>query len=352
MKMKNESFLPVSFALLAATLFGLNAPVAKLLLVNIPPMYMVSFLYLGAGIGIWGIWLFTREKNTEAPLTRRELPWTILMILLDVLAPFLLMWGLLRTTAENASLLFNFEMVATSIIALVFFKEAIGRRMWLAIILITIASVIISIDFSSAGAFDFSVGSLLVIAACCCWGLENNCTRNMSAKNPAQIVILKGFGSGFAGLLIASMTERFLNFNWRYVLVAMLLGFVAYGLSIYFYVKAQRYLGATRTSTFYAAAPFIGVLLSFVIFRDIPPAAFWLGGILMTTGAFIAVYEKHAHRHKHENQIHEHRHSHDDNHHNHVHGHAVACHHSHEHEHGTIEHEHPHTPDIHHRHNH
>ncbi len=351
MNRKFQSFSPVGFALLAAILFGLNAPVAKLLLGYIPPMYMAGFLYLGAGMGIGIPRLFRRAKESEAPLTRKELPWTILMILLDVLAPFLLMWGLLLTTAENASLLFNFEMVATSVIALVFFREAIGKRMWLSIALITVAGVLISIDFSSGGAFDFSAGSLLVLAACCCWGLENNCTRNMSAKNPAQIVVLKGIGSGLTALLIASVTEQ-AAFHWQYVLYAMLLGFAAYGLSIYFYVKAQRHLGAVRTSTYYAAAPFIGVLLSFAIFKDPLPVPFWFGGILMVIGTAIAVYEKHAHCHKHEKLIHEHQHSHGDSHHCHIHGNGATECHSHLHEHEILEHEHPHKPDIHHRHEH
>jgi len=232
-------FYPAGLALLAAFLFGLNAPLSKILLGTASPLFMVAFLYLGAGIGVLILQTIFRERQHEAQLTRREMPWTILMILLDVLAPFLLMCGLKMTEASNASLLFNFEMVATTVIASVFFKEAVGRRIWCAIGIITLASVILSIDFSDSTVWHFSPGSLLVIGACCCWGLENNCTRRLSAKSPAEIVILKGFGSGGTALLIAFLSGDHFPLEWKTIAGGVLLGFVAYGLSIYFYPKLR-----------------------------------------------------------------------------------------------------------------
>ena len=348
----SNRFFPVLMALLAAFLFGLNAPLAKLLLSDISPMFMAAFLYLGAGIGMMVIYLFSSRKQTEATLSKAEMPWTITMILLDVLAPFLLMWGLTRTTAANASLLFNFEMVATSVIALIFFHEAVGKRMWAAIIIITLASIILSIDFSSLSAWNFSTGSLLVLAACICWGLENNCTRNMSAKSPAQIVIIKGFGSGLTALIIALLINKTFPEKVTPVILALILGFVAYGLSIFFYVRAQRDLGAARTSTYYAAAPFIGVMLSCLILHEVPGFSFAVATIFMLSGVYLAVREKHIHKHVHEQLIHEHRHSHGDMHHSHDHETPVNEEHSHVHIHEKQVHEHSHTPDIHHRHEH
>lgn len=165
---RTGKYAPVFLALLAALLFGLNAPLSKLLLADLSPMYMVAFLYLGAGIGMPLLHRWTGEKAVEAPLSRKEMPWTVAMILLDVLAPLLLMWGLERTTAANASLLFNFEMVATSLIAWICFHEAIGRRMWCSLGILTAASMGLSLDFSDAETWSFSSGSLLVLGACAC----------------------------------------------------------------------------------------------------------------------------------------------------------------------------------------
>ena len=186
------------------------------------------------------------------------------MVALDIAAPIFLMYGLTKTTSANASLLNNFEIVATSLIALLIFKESISKRLWGAISLITISSIILSVEDISS--FSFSFGSIFVLLACVCWGLENNCTRKLSVKDPLQIVIIKGFGSGIGSLLIAFTLGEKMN-NIPYIIAALLLGFFAYGLSIFFYIYAQRDLGAARTSAYYAVAPFIGVALSLIVFR-------------------------------------------------------------------------------------
>lgn len=180
----------IFFAMLAAALYALNSPLAKLLLDKMPFTLMAGFLYLGAGIGmlaIGGVQHLVGHASNEQPLTRKELPYTIGMILLDIAAPIFLMIGLSKTTAANASLLNNFEIVATSLIALIIFKETIPKRLGIAIILVTLSSVILS--FEDIGSLSFSVGSLFVLFACVCWGFENNCTRMMSSKNPLQIVV-------------------------------------------------------------------------------------------------------------------------------------------------------------------
>jgi drug/metabolite transporter (DMT)-like permease len=206
------------------------------------------------------------------------------MIALDIAAPIALLFGLSMTTPANASLLNNFEIVATSLIALLVFKEAVGRRMWLALALITLSSLILS--FEDMSSLSFSLGSLLVLAACVCWGFENNCTRMLSHKNPLHIVVVKGLGSGIGALVIAFASGEY-SFDALYIVLAILLGFFAYGLSIYFYIRAQRDLGAARTSAYYAVAPFIGVGLSLIIFGNPLTATFILALIIMIAGAYL-----------------------------------------------------------------
>lgn len=193
--------------MLAAVFYALNAPLSKVLLQDVPPAMMAAFLYLGAGMGMGAVQLFWRQRNRESreeSLTRRELPWTLAMILLDIAAPLALMLGIRRTSAATASLLNNFEIVATSLIALVFFGEKISRRLWLGIGLVTLSPFLLSME--DLQGFTLNPGALLVLAA-------------------------------------------------------LLLGFVAYGLSILCYIYAQRELGAAKTSAYYAIAPFIGVVL-------------------------------------------------------------------------------------------
>ena len=277
----------VWFAILAAALYALNAPVSKLLLQNVPPTMMAGLLYLGAGAGMAAMGLVrngTGRGGRETRLTRKDLPYTLGMVILDIAAPIFLMIGLKRTTAANASLLNNFEIVATSLIALLVFKEKIGKRLWIAIALITLSSILLSVE--DASSFRFSFGSLFVLAACVCWGLENNCTRCLSHSDPLQVVVIKGFGSGLGSVVIGLAVGESLPV-WGDIAKILLLGFVAYGLSIYFYVYAQRDLGAAKTSAYYAVAPFIGVALSFVIFREIPGALFFIALVIMIAGTWM-----------------------------------------------------------------
>ena len=342
---------PVAYALAAALCYGISAPVAKILLAELPPTLMAALLYLGAGFGMLLVNALRGKKTREreARITRRELPFIVAMVLLDITAPILLMLGLARTTSATASLLNNFEIVATTVIALVIFREAVGRRMWAAIGFIVFASVILSVE--DIGSMSFSTGAVFVLLASVCWGFENNCTRMLSLKNPLQIVMIKGFGSG-GGALIISLVMREGGARIGIIAAALLLGFVAYGLSIYCYILAQRQLGAARTSAYYAFAPFIGVGLSFIAFREPPTIAFIVALAIMAAGAYLAAFEKHGHAHVHELLKHEHRHRHDDGHHVHRHNAEVDGEHSHEHTHEEAAHTHPHMPDLHHRHAH
>ena len=337
MKTKN---IATFFAILAAALYAINVPLSKLLLEKVPAAMMAAFLYLGAGVGLLLYGLLTGERKKSEPLTRAELPYTLGMILLDIAAPILLMLGLQRTNSANASLLNNFEIVATSLIAFFVFREAMSRRLKIAVALVTLASVALS--FEGEGSFRFNTGSLLVLAAGSCWGLENNCTRMLSAKSSVQITTVKGIGSGLGSLVIAlALGEPIPGFLWTGAVMA--LGFVAYGLSINFYIKAQKELGAAKTSAYYSIAPFLGVLFGMVMLGERPGAQFYVGLAIMAAATVLLVKDtvslQHTHEHTH---THTHEHRHGDTVHTHEHTHV----HTHTHTHGAEEDLHSHTHDI------
>ena len=286
--MENKQKKAIFFALLAAVLYAINSPFSKLLLSEVSETFMAAFLYLGAGLGLFIMGVIKKisgRAEKEKPLTKKELPYTIAMVVLDIAAPIFLMIGLKSTTAANASLLNNFEIVATSLIALMIFKEAISKRLWIAIALVTLSSAILS--FEDMSSLSFSLGSVFVLLACVCWGFENNCTRCLSSKNPLEIVVIKGFGSGLGSFIIALVLGESLP-DFVYIILALLLGFVAYGLSIYFYIYAQRDLGAAKTSAYYAVAPFIGAGLSMLIFMKLPPVSYFVGLVIMIVGPYFA----------------------------------------------------------------
>lgn len=281
----------IFLAILAAVLYAISTPLSKLLLESLSPVFIAALLYLGAGIGMFLIGRIRKKTSNHVPMNfaRHELPAVFGMIILDIIAPILLMWGLMSSNPENVALLNNFEIVATSLFAFFLFKEAIPGRLRLAIVLVTIASIILSVE--DVQALKFSFGSLLVILATVSWGLENNFTRKLSFNDPLVVVVLKGLFSGLGSLIIAFALGVAV---WvpGLILLTMLLGFVAYGLSIFFYVTAQRELGAAKTSTFYAFAPFVGAFLSLLIFRNVPQINFYIALIFMAVGSYYASTDK------------------------------------------------------------
>ena len=282
----NKKYTATIFAILAAALYAVNIPLSKILLHQVSPTMMAAFLYLGAGLGLLIYHSFTNKKEKSEPLSKDDLPYTIGMIVLDIAAPILLMLGLQQTNSANASLLNNFEIVATSLIAFFIFKEAISKKLGLAIILVTIASIALS--FEGKGSFDFNTGSLFVLGAASCWGLENNCTRMLSSKSSVQITTIKGIFSGLGSLIVAlTVGEHFPNLIW--MLAVLVLGFISYGLSINFYIKAQKDLGAAKTSAYYAIAPFLGAGFGMLLLHERPGIQFYIGLVIMVVATVLMI---------------------------------------------------------------
>lgn len=356
--LNKNKFYPILQAILASILFGASAPLSKILLGHIEPVPLASFLYLGSGLGLMlfqFLNLIRRKQSiNEASLKKNDIPWLIGAIIAGgIVAPIILMISLKITPSSTTSLLLNFEGVATTFIALLFFKESIGKQALSAIICITFASILLSWDFSNQ--WGFSIGALGIICACICWGVDNNFTRNISAKNPFTIVTIKGLVAGSFSLIL-SLAFNISIPDIRVILLAMLLGFFCYGLSIVLFVFALRELGSVRTSSLFGTAPFIGAILSFIILGDIPNIMFYFSLPIMVIGAVLLLKENHFHSHTHGLLEHEHKHSHADGHHDHSHTSEQSIskngYHTHVHLHEPLEHSHPHSPDIHHRHEH
>ncbi len=283
--------LGMVMAILAAIFYAFSTPISKILLTEIPSTMLAGLLYLGAGIGmciVYGIRKVFIKKEKEESLAKTDLKYVIGMIILDILAPIFLLIGLSQSNSSSISLLNNLEIVATSLIALIIFKEKINLKLWIGIILITLASMLLSLNGAE---LKFNMGSLYALLACLCWGLENNCTKAISNKNPFQIVIIKGLFSGIGSIIIALVLKEN-TVNYIYILYALLLGFIAYGLSVFTYIVAQRYLGSAKTSAYYAIAPFIGVGLAFIFFNERPYYTFYIALVIMIIGTIFVTLDK------------------------------------------------------------
>ncbi|CAN5226875.1 DMT family transporter [soil metagenome] len=338
----------VPFALGSAVLFGATPPLSKLLLHTIHPLMLAGFLYLGAGIGLAIYRLLRGPSEGEAQLSRADIPWLVLAIGLGgVIAPLLLMAGLMRSPAASASLLLNLEGLATMAIAWVVYRENVDRRLLIGAGAILLGAVLLS--WGGQGV-SLSLGALFVTSACVAWGLDNNFTRKISATDPLVIAMLKGLVAGTINIGLAVFAGE----SWppfSSIAAASAVGLFGIGISLVMFILALRHLGTARTGAYYSLAPFIGALLAIIILREPVTITLLLAGLLMGIGLWLHLSERHEHEHDHEELAHEHRHMHDE-HHQHRHEGPVTEPHSHWHHHARMRHKHPHYPDLHHRHSH
>lgn len=359
--MRQELKNPVVYALMTAVLFGSGAPLAKTLLQSSSPLFLSAFLYFGSGIGLSlyllaGTLLGNHRTEREASLTKNDFPWLLGIILFGgFLAPLTFMISLQYTYAATASLLLNFEAVATTVIASVLFYEEVGQRVWVALFLITTSCILLTLN--PMAFFGFSLPALGILATCVFWSLDNNVARNISAKDPLIIVTIKGLCGGSLSLITALLFRE--TFPALQTLEAsLMLGFISYGgLTSVLFLLALRGIGTARAASFLAISPLFGVPIALLLFSEQPGPIFFLAAPIMALGVWLLITEHHAHPHHHAAEVHEHRHRHDDLHHGHSHSQEnplllPSGEHSHLHEHDTIFHDHPHRPDTHHRHSH
>ncbi len=348
---KSHLWPGVPFALGAAFLFGASTPLSKVLLSAIDPWMLAGLLYLGAGFGLLVVRVIrSRLQNyaREATLSASDYPLLVLVVVIGgVVGPLLLMFGLLQTTASEASLLLNLEGLATMTIAWLVFHENVDRRLLIGAAAILLGAVILSWNGSG---FHFGLAGLMIAGACIAWGIDNNLTRKLSAADPVQIAMIKGLVAGGVNVALALGLGAHIP-NAGTVASAGIVGFFGIGVSLVLFMLGLRHLGTARTGAYFSMAPFIGAAVAVAMLREPVTWQLVAAALLMLSGLWLHLAERHAHEHMHVELEHDHAHVHDE-HHDHVHVPNVTEPHSHLHLHKPMRHKHTHYPDLHHRHRH
>ena len=345
----------VGFALLAAGLFGLSTPLAKVVSPRVEPVLLAGLLYLGSGIGLgaYSLLRFGRRKSEarEAALKRTDAPWLAGAILTGgVLGPVLLMWGLAQTPASSASLLLNLEGVFTALLAWFVFRENFDARIAWGMALIATGGVCLS--WMGRPETGIPWGALAIVGACVAWAVDNNLTRKVSAGDPVQIAMLKGLVAGSVNTALGLSLGAKLP-GASVLLGVGTIGLFGYGLSLTLFVLALRHIGTARTGAYFSTAPFVGAVVAVAFIGESLSVGFVSAAVLMAAGVWLHLTERHEHEHHHEVLEHDHAHTHDEHHqHSHTAGVALGEPHTHPHRHDELTHSHAHYPDIHHRHGH
>lgn len=335
----------------AAALFGLSAPISKLLLGGLSPVLLAGLLYLGAAVGLWTHHL-VRPRTKEAGIGRSDLPLlTAIIVFGGVVGPILMLLGLGRVTAFTGSLLLNLEAPLTVVLAVAVFGEHLERRAAVAIVCILGGALTLRLETGALGG-DLA-GIVLIAGACLSWALDNNLTQRLSMRDPHAIVRAKTLVAGAVNTTLGLLFQRSPNPSLTLVAVALVVGALSYGLSIVLDTYALRLVGAAREAAYFATAPFVGGLFAIALFGDPIRRHELLAMAAMFVGVVFLLRSRHGHRHVHEAMDHNHLHEHDE-HHQHEH-HADDPRgepHAHAHRHLPLVHDHDHFPDAHHRHTH
>lgn len=344
---------PIIFALLGAVLFGASMPAAKLLSGQVAPQLLAGLLYLGSGLGLLVVYLIsgTTKSRKESFVKVEDLPWLFGVVFFGgVVAPLLCMVGLTETDGSAASLLLNMEAVFTALLAWFAFRENFDRRIFMGMMAIVAGSIVLVLKPGMVS--HFSPGSLWIIIACFCWGIDNNLTRKISDADPVVVASIKGLAAGITNTAIALSFKSAMPSVQEVASVAVV-GFLGYGLSLVLFILALRHLGTSRTSAYFSTAPFSGTVLSILFLHESITGNLVLAAALMGLGVWLHITESHEHEHTHDEEEHEHLHYHDIHHqHEHLPGDPKTEPHSHQHRHQSLTHTHKHYPDTNHRHKH
>ena len=335
-------------ALLAAALFGVSTPLVQQLGVGIGAFTTAALLYAGAA----AVGLLSRQRvDVEARVLRSDLPRLLAMAGFGaVLGPVALAWGLQHTSGTGASLMLTLEALFTALLAWLLYRETMDRRVWAAMLLLMAGGAVLVLDQGRSGGGQV-LGLVAVLLATAAWGADNALSRALSERDPSQVVMVKAaLGASATAVIAVTASEPMPGASAALGLV--LVGATGYGLSLRFYLLAQRAFGAARTGSVFAFAPFIGAALAVALGDRSGGWLMGLGGALMLAGILLHLAEAHGHAHEHEAMEHEHAHRHDDGHHDHLHQPMPIAAHSHAHRHAAARHIHPHVPDAHHAHRH
>lgn len=335
-------------ALTAAALFGLSTPFVQVLGRGLGPFTTAALLYAGAAL----VGALSRQPvEKEARLRRSDLGRLLAVAFMGaVVGPVALAWGLQRTSGTSASLMLALEALCTAVLARQLYHEEMDRRVWTAMLLLLAGGVALVFEQASQGDVAL-LGVLAVAVATAAWGTDNTLSRALAERDPGQVVLAKAvLGVVATTTLAITVGEAFPTSVAAAGLLAV--GATGYGLSLRFYLLAQRAFGAARTGSVFAFAPFIGAIGAFGLGERSMSWLLLLGGVLMLVGVFVHLAETHEHTHVHEALEHEHAHRHDDGHHDHAHDPMPTGTHSHLHRHDPLHHSHAHVPDAHHAHRH
>lgn len=275
--------------LFASVLFGSVFTLAKIPLERVDPLALAALTYTIAGLS-----LIPFAKASFKFGTRRDYRYLLAITLLGaVAAPVLLLYGLQQTSASDASILTNGEVLFTIILSAIFFGEKPKGSVGLfAVVLVIIGLFMATTDLRvSETVLSFNAGNVMILASMFCWAVDNNLSRRLTANvNPAKIAMVKSLLGGLILLAIVLALGR-----WDYIaaiepnLWLIIIGISAsgFGGALLLFLQGIKRIGTVKTMSVFSLVPVFGIVIaalalgeSISIFQGIATGII-IAGILM-----------------------------------------------------------------------
>jgi len=273
-------------ALLAAILFGSVSTLAKPTLDTIEPIVLSAMVYFLASL-------------VSTPLTQRtkfspnRKDWGLLLAVAlsgAVIAPVLFFIGLEQTTAADTAILGNGEIIFSVLLAIIFFKDRIGRIGSLAVVMVLVGVFIVTTNLEfSASLFDLrNIGNVFVIGATIFWALDNNLSKILShTMDAARIVQLKSaIGSAILLSLVLVFQVPF-EIQVEQLPNIILLGALGFGLSIFLFIHGLKRIGTVRTIMIFSTSAIFGLVFAAIFLGEQISTYQIVAIIIMLSGLYL-----------------------------------------------------------------
>ncbi len=276
-------------AVLAAAAFGVVVPFTQRAGQHVGPFFTAAALYGGAGL--FAALNVAARSRRDPGLARGDAGRVAVIALLGAaVAPALLAWGLQRVPGTTASLLLNFEALFTVLLARVVWREWFGRRVAIALVCMLAGGAVLVARAGLTGGWS-SWAAVAVAAATLAWAAENVLSRPLSHRDSFLVVLAKSaLGAGLTTAIALAVGDARPSIQRALALGAC--GAVGYGLSLALYLRAQRQIGAARTASIFAVAPFVGALVAWALGDREPTAATGVAAVLFAAGVALHLTER------------------------------------------------------------
>jgi drug/metabolite transporter (DMT)-like permease len=234
---------------------------------------------------------FTRKTGSIRQIKRKDLLFVTLIGIAESSALITYFFGLRDSTALNASVLNNGEILFSALIAIMVFREKLQKmeRLPFAMMVIGMVALPIGYDIYANGLTmsKLVIGDVLLLLAGLFWALDINMSNYVSDRLGSQrITQLASFVAGGFALALITVLQIPFNIVLSHLPTIAIIGIVSIGMSTALFITGLKLIGAVRTILIYSINSGFGVVFAAVFLHE----QVTLASVVSVSIAFLGLY--------------------------------------------------------------